>query len=445
MPRTTAWSVLRYGGSAPLRAVDRFAYQAGLEDRDRALVRRMVGTEIRHRGSLHAIVQRFARGKPSAEVRTHLRLGVVQLLYLDQVPPHAAVSETVRATTESEGLSKARYVNGVLREIQRHARHGNIGEPRQDLIGRPWFFDFPIWRDPEQHPYLWAEDALSMPSALVKRWAKRHGESRAFALAELGQDEARLGLRVVRGEREAICAELEEIDVELCLGAADNMLSGASSDIGAITSSAAFQEGRITVQGDTAAAAVELLDAQSGESVLELCAAPGGKTAGLAGGGAKILALDTNAYRLAMAPAGLARLEPDAEVMLAAMDATQGLAENARFDAAFVDAPCSNTGVLAQRPGARWRFGPKSLRNLCELQARLLAEAAARVRPGGRMVYSTCSIEPEENGQQITKFLATHPEWSVGSSHERLPLPDPQQPERPVSVDGGFAALLRRS
>lgn len=445
MPRTTAWNVLRYGGTAPLRAVDRFAYEAGLEDRDRALVRRMVGTEVRHRGSLHAIVQNFARGKPSADVRTHLRLGVVQLLYLDQIPPHAAVSETVRATANGEGLPKGRYVNGVLREIQRHARHGNIGEPRQDLVGRPWFFDFPIWRDPEQHPFLWAEDALSMPGALVKRWAKRHGNGRAFALAELAQDEARVGLRVVRGEREAICAELAEIEVELCLGAAENMLSGESSDISAITSSAAFQEGRITVQGDTAAAAVELLDAKANETVLELCAAPGGKTAGLAGSGAKVLALDANPYRLAMAPAGLARLEPDARVMLAALDGTHGLAKGARFDTAFVDAPCSNTGVLAQRPGARWRFGPKVLRDLCALQARLLEEAAAHVRSGGRLVYSTCSIEPEENGQQVKRFLAAHPEWSAGTSHERLPLPDPEHPERPISVDGGFAALLHRS
>ncbi|MFT7680116.1 MAG: 16S rRNA (cytosine967-C5)-methyltransferase [Planctomycetota bacterium] len=445
MPRTTAWNVLRYGGTAPLRAVDRFAYDAGLEDRDRALVRRMVGTEVRHRGSLQAIVNHFARGKPSSDIRTHLRLGVVQLLYMDQIPPHAAVSETVRAATNGEGLSRGRYVNGVLREIQRHARHGHVGSPRQDIVGRPWFIDFPIFRDPAEHPFLWAEDALSMPSALVKRWAKRHGESRAFALAELAQDEARVGLRVASGERDAICAELLEVEIEVSLGAAENMLSGSSADIGGITASAAFQEGRITVQGDTAAAAVELLAPQAGERVLELCAAPGGKTAAIAQSGAKLLALDLNAYRLAMAPAGLARIAPDSQVMLAAMDGTQGLAEGALFDAAFVDAPCSNTGVLAQRPGARWRFGPKTLRELCELQARLLEEAAERIRPGGRLVYSTCSIEPEENGQQIKKFLAAHPEWSAGTSHERLPLPDPAQPDCPASVDGGFAALLHRS
>lgn len=445
MPRLTAWNIVRFGGHAPLRAVDRFSAQAGLDDRDRALVRRMVGTELRRRATLRAIVSRYARGKPNADIQAHLRLGVVQLLMMDNVPPHAAVSETVRAAADTVGLARGRYVNGVLREIQRHAKHGQVGEARQDLVGRPWFFDQPVFRDPHEHPFLWAEDALSVPSSLVKRWAARLGQERAMELAYQAMDEAPLGLRVVRGDVEELRAELLQSEIETTLGYGPGHLHAPLAKVGEVTRSAAFAEGRITIQGDTAAAAVRLLNPQPNESIMELCAAPGGKTMGLAASGATVTSLDINAERLAKAHGSLARLAPQGRVRLAAMDGTSALAPGVMFDGAFVDAPCSNTGVLAQRPAARWRFGPSSTKELCAIQARLLAECAARVRPGGRMVYSTCSIEPEENGQQVRRFLAEHPEWSAGPAHEFLPITDSQDPERPAPIDGGFAAVLLRS
>lgn len=445
MPRLAAWNIVRYGGLAPLRAVDSFAAQAGLDDRDRALVRRIVGTEVRMRATLRAIVDRYARGKPSADVRAHLRLGVVQLLFMDNVPPHAAVSETVRAAADSVGLSRGRYVNGVLREIQRHAKHGNLGAPRQDVVGRPWFLDEAVFRDPEEHPYLWAEDALSMPASLVKRWAARYGQERAFELARQGMNEAPISVRAVGAEPESVQAEFAALGIDAVPGATPGHLRVNSSDVSGVTASEAFQQGRCTIQGDTAGAAVQLLAPASGERILDLCAAPGGKSLGIAASGANVLALDLNAQRIARARGAAERLQPAGTLQLAAMDGTTGLHPDVTFDAALLDAPCSNTGVLAQRPAARWRFGPSAIRELREIQAYLLDDCAARVRPGGRMVYSTCSLEPEENGQQVRAFLERHPDWTAGPSHEHLPLPNPEAPDRPAPVDGGFAALLQRS
>ena len=210
------------------------------------------------------------------------------------------------------------------------------------------------------------------------------------------------------------------------------MLLAPSSATGALVASAAFQEGRVTIQGETALRAAELLCVQPGERVLDLCAAPGGKTAALARAGGDVLALDRNATRLAPMATHLSRLGVTARA--AACDGVAGLRPDAAFDAALVDAPCSNTGVLAARPGARWRFGPAARADLEALQARLLEEAAAHAP---RVVYSVCSIEPEEGPRRVRAFVEAHPEWRVEEEHETLPAEE-------GPVDGGYAARLRR-
>ena len=197
MPRLTAWKILRSGTTGPLRDVTPMAEREGLDPRDRGLLRRLVGTEVRRRGSLRAIASHFTQGKPSPDILAHVRLGLAQLLYLDQVPDHAALSETVRAVSDSLGLSKSRYVNGVLRTAQRFRREGTSGDPTRDVYGRDWHFEFPVFRDPEQHYYLWVEDALSIPSALFKRWDKRYGREAALGLAQAAQESPGVSLRAV--------------------------------------------------------------------------------------------------------------------------------------------------------------------------------------------------------------------------------------------------------
>lgn len=443
MPRISAFLVLSSDHPAPLRAVDSVAEGRGLDARDRGLVRKIVGTEIRRRGTLRALVDAFARPKPKAELALLLRLGLAQLFFLDRVPPHAALSETVDAATRLLGPSKGRLVNAVLREALRARKEGRSGDPTRDLVDRPWHLEEPVFRDPEEHPALWAEDALSMPAALFKRWVKRYGWDEANRIARLALDEPALSLRVTRGaSREGMAAELEALGVATQEGHHPAILLADADATSTIVSSAPFLEGRITVQGETALRAAELVRAEPGQRVLELCAAPGGKTAVLAASGASLIALDRSARRLADVPRGLARLAPEARVTLAACDADTALRQDlAPFDAVLVDVPCSNTGVLGARPEARWRYGPASLRSLVAEQERLLVAALARVRPGGAVVHSTCSLEPEEGTQLVRRVLAAHPEFELELEEAALPASPPVG----GPVDGGYAARLVRT
>jgi len=424
-----------------LRLVDGFSARASLDDRDRGLVRQLVGTEVRRRGTLRALVKLEARGKPSADVAAHLRLGLAQLFFLNRIPVHAAVSETVRAATDSLGLGRGRYVNAVLRSVLRTRRSGLSGDPRRDLVDVPWHLDQPLFRDPDEHPSLWAEDALSVPSALFKRWSNRHGRDGATALALQALREAPLSLVCIGAQREALRLALDEAGVPSRAGRHERVLLVARGATGAVLESAAFKSGNLTIQGETALRAAELLQAQPGQRVLDLAAAPGGKSAVLALAGARVLAVDRNPRRLAAMPSALTRMGVAERVQPVASDGLAALRDGvAPFDGVLVDAPCSNTGVLAARPGARWRFGPGSLRQLTELQGELLDQAARHVTPGGRLVFSTCSLEPEEGPQGSRAFVERHPHWAL--AEEQLDLPDAgdQGP-----ADGGYRALLLHS
>jgi 16S rRNA (cytosine967-C5)-methyltransferase len=339
----------------------------------------------------------------------------------------------------------------VLREALRTATDARVGNPRRDIVGRNLSFVRDVFRDPAEHPFLWAEDALSIPAPLYKRWVKRHGEERALELARTALVEPPLSVRAVPATPdacEALAAELAALEPRRAAHPAVLLFDGARTED--VVHSAAFAEGRATVQGETALAAAELVEARAGERVLELCAAPGGKTAVLAESGASVLATDLLDVRMARMAETLARLVPDAAVETLVSDGTAAVPPGT-FDAVLVDAPCSNTGVLAKRPSARWRFGPRTRVSLAELQTRLLREAAERVRPGGRLVWSTCSLEPEENGQLVRAFVEASPDFTLELEHEALPCagkpradgPDGDgRPEGPV--DGGYRARLRR-
>jgi 16S rRNA (cytosine967-C5)-methyltransferase len=445
MVRQLAWEILRSGNTAPLREVDIAAGEVGLAARDRGLLRRIIGSEVRHRGTLRAIVNQFARGKPKAGIRAHLHVALAQFFWCDRVPPRAAVSEVVDATRRTLGASKTTYVNAVLRNVLRARLPGHLDDPRRDIVGSPWHFPEPIFHDPAEHPLLWAEDALSVPSHLMKRWVHRMGKERAFELGRFFLEEPNLSLRATAGEGEAMRAELleafvPESDEETppALAAAGHpAILIAPRSYTEVFDCPAFREGRVTVQGETALRAAELCGAKEGEAWLDLCAAPGGKTAVLAATGAKVTAVDVSEAKLRRLGETLERLGLADAVELLESDGTAALAER-EFDGVLVDAPCSNTGVLGARPGARWRFGPSTQKELTKLQARLFNEAAERVRPGGALVWSTCSLETDENAQQIKHFLEAHPDWSLDESHEFLPGED-------GPTDGGFSARLRRS
>jgi 16S rRNA (cytosine967-C5)-methyltransferase len=430
MVREIAWRVLSSGSPTPLRDVEHVAREAGLDSRDRGLLRRLVGTEIRRRGTLRALVRRFARGKPDHDLASHLHLGLVQLFFLDQIPDHAAVGETVAAAKETLSPKKAGYVNAALRAAVEARRAGISGDPRRDVPLRELHLADPVFPDPREHPLLWAESALSMPAQIARNWTRRYGEERAFALARGALVEPPLSLRI-RSDDPGIAFARR--------GSHPRILLVDSDRSDSVLASAAFTDGSVTVQGETALRAAELLEPREGDLLLDLCAAPGGKTLVLADAGARVLALDSSPPRLRRLEDALRRLAPRGRVGLAVSRFAEGTAMEA-FDGVLVDAPCSNTGVLAQRPEARWRYGPASQRSLAELQARLLRSGAERVKRGGRLVYSTCSLEPEENGRIVQTFLRERPGFELETAIEILP--DPENARGPV--DGGYAARLRR-
>lgn len=437
--RRLAYEILRSGSTVPTRRVAPMAEREGLDDRDRALLRRLVGTDVRRRATLHAMLRVLARGKPNRDLVVLLRLGLVQLYFLDQIPDHAAVAETARLAHEMFGPSKSKYVNAVLREAIRRRRDGHVGDPKRDFIGRDLSFSDDVFRDFDEHPYLWAEDALSMPSAIVKRWAKRHGDDRAFALCRDALEEPPLSLRAVSVPRETVESELVVHEVSTNRGKHDAVLLASANATRAVLASDAFAAGRVTVQGESALRAAELAGAKSGERWLDLCAAPGGKTAVLAATGARVLACDVDEAKLDALRATVERLGVAALVETRLLDGGAPPAES-DFDGVFVDAPCSNTGVLAARPDARWRFGPAQRRELVALQTSLIDAGADRVRPGGTLVWSTCSIEPEENEQLVRAFLERRDDFALDAEHAALPCPgDPAGP-----IDGGYAARLVR-
>jgi len=296
-----------------------------------------------------------------------------------------------------------------------------------------------VFPDPNEHPLLWMESALSIPAPLARRWTRRYGEERTRALALAALSEPDLSVRAIE-PRESVAGALDQLGCPSRNGAHAAILLVASEHTELALGSELFARGAFQIQGETALRSAELLGARAGERLLDGCAAPGGKTAVLAATGARVLACDSSFDRLLRVRTGLARLAPAGAVELAVCDAVSALAERA-FDGVLADVPCSNTGVLAQRPEARWRFGPAASRSLQELQERILREAAARVRPGGRLVYSTCSLEPDENGRRVATFLAKHADFALEEEIEALP--DPAGAAGPV--DGGYAARLRRS
>jgi 16S rRNA (cytosine967-C5)-methyltransferase len=384
----------------------------------------------------------FARTGVGPDLACFCELGLAQLLFFDRIPDHAAVSETVHLVNAKLGPSKARFANAFLRSVGRARRQGHSGDPRADIPGRDACFDRPVFRDPQAHPLLWAEDALSMPAVLMKRWSKRLGFERACELARCGLSQPRLSLRATApGQREEIARRLSELGVSTEPGIHESLLLAAPEHSERVLSSADFRAGRLTVQGETALRAAELMQPRPGERLLDVCAPPGGKTAVLAETGARVVALSTSEAQERRLRSTTSRLHLCERVEMRILEGGEGeLKRLGTFPGVLVDAPCSNTGVLAQRPHARWRYSPSAARSLHALQRELLWQSSECVERGGRLVWSTCSIESDENAQLVREFLAHHGSWQLEQEHEALPTDATGGP-----IDGGYAARLRRA
>jgi 16S rRNA (cytosine967-C5)-methyltransferase len=399
---------------------------------DRRLARELAFGVERQRALLDAVLEALAeRGLPRDPLlRVALRLGAYQLLFLSRVPPHAAVHETVALVPRGRA-----FVNALLRALAAGVRIGaaDPARPRREIElpdGRALVLDVDALPDPRARS-AWLAVRYSVPEFLARRWLERHGDEQAERIAAAASRTPAVWLRARRAiGAAALQEELAAAGVHTERGAHPLLLrwSGGGSPF----STAAFVAGRFVAQDPTALAAVEALDAQPGETVLDLCAAPGTKATALAelvAPAGRVFAWDAIAARRARIRENAHRLRL-ADVLCVVDD----LAGVPAVDAVLVDAPCSNTGVLARRVEVRRRVTGAAIEALAAAQRELLREALARVRPGGRVLYSTCSIEPEENEAVVGAALGA----AARLVAEHLTLPDP--PDH----DGGFWARLER-
>lgn len=373
------------------------------DERDRSLASEIASGTLRWMGALDAVIQAYTRRPPAgldAEVLDILRLGAYQLLHLERVPPHAVVSDAVELAREARKSSATALVNAVLRRIDRE----------RDRL------PLPIRPDPAERGR--AEDYLSLtlshPRWLATRWLDRVGFEAAEAWAIFDNQPAPLTLRantLVNG-RDELARQLEALRVGTTPArfAPHGLYVTGGSPFG----TPLFERGAFLIQDEASQLVAEVAAARPGERVLDACASPGGKTVAMAGSmedRGTLVAGDKRSRRVRLLAQTVTRSCARA-VRLVRADA-DALPFGPVFDLVLLDAPCSGLGTLRRDPEIRWRRAETDLTALAEAQRRMLESAAAAVRPGGRVVYATCSSEPEENEDLVSAFLAEHPEFDV--------------------------------
>jgi 16S rRNA (cytosine967-C5)-methyltransferase len=397
-----------------------------LSDRDRALMRRLVATILRRLGTLgHVLSRLLDRGIPTDAPRAQsaLLIGAAQILWMD-VPDHAAVDLSVRLVQSDRRAAKyAGLVNAVLRRCARE------GQPLIDEV---------------------ASQTLDVPPWLMARWIAHYGEATAKEIATAIGHEPSLDL-TVKSDAAQWAARLH--GETLPTGTVRTLLQGS------VTMLPGFAEGQWWVQDAAAALPARLFGDVTDRAIADLCAAPGGKTAQLVQAGAKVTAIDRSPNRVARLRDNFARLGLEAQMVVA--DATEWPNEN-QFDGVLVDAPCASTGTIRRHPDVAWLRQELDIGALMALQQRLLQKAVALLKPGGTLVYCTCSLEPEEGEQAVTALLAAEPGMRrapVGASEvaglaeiltpdgdlRTLPCHLPHADPRLGGLDGFYAARLVKS
>lgn len=399
----------------------------GLDPRDHAWVQELLYGTLRLRGRLDFILAAFVRaGLPSLEpgVLDILRLGTYQLLEMGGVPAYAAVSQMVELAKEA-GMGRASgLVNGVLQTVRRDG--GSVAFPLLEA-------------DPLEHLSTWG----SHPVWLVERWLARWGVEETRLLVESNNRRPELYLRPVDPEAAPDALEKAGIPADRVENFPDSLRLHDSADL-----TRALSILPSVVQDPAAAMVGRYASVGAGSLVLDLTAAPGGKTVDLAAGGARVVASDLSLGRMRRVRSNVERAGLDGRVSMVVADG--------RFppfrpvDAVLLDAPCAGTGTLRRHPDARWRVGPGDLMALASLQRDLLNAAATVVRKGGTLIYSTCSIEPEENQLQVERFLRDHHDFEldpIPPAVEAAMIEDGSLSLLPQrwGVDGAFAARLIRN
>jgi 16S rRNA (cytosine967-C5)-methyltransferase len=399
-----------------------------LADRDRALMRRLVATILRRLGTLgHLLSRLLDRGIPTDAPRAQsaLLIGAAQILWMD-VPDHAAVDLSVRLVQSDRRAAKyAGLVNAVLRRCARE------GQPLIDEV-KSQNLDIPPW--------------------LLARWIGAYGESTARQMALAIGYEPSLDI-TVKADAAQWASRLH--GETLTTGTVRTLLQGS------VTMLPGFTEGQWWVQDAAAALPARLFGDVGGKTIVDLCAAPGGKTAQLAQAGARVTAVDRSPARMARLRDNLARLSLQADDVVT--DAAEWPGQgNGGVDGVLVDAPCTSTGTIRRHPDVAWLRQEADIAALTALQKRLLQRAVALLKPGGTLVYCTCSLEPEEGEQAIASLLATESDMrrvpveadevaglseilTANGDLRTLPCHLPHTDPRLGGLDGFYAARLVKS
>jgi 16S rRNA (cytosine967-C5)-methyltransferase len=380
------------------RAFRKAAEGRHLEDRERAQAQRLAYGAVQRRGTADAAIERLAERSLrllDPPVLAALRLGLYELLFADATPDHAAVDQAVELVKGAGAAHAAGLVNAVLRRAARER-----AELSEALLGDD--------STPEH-----AAIAHSAPLWLARMWWGELGPDAARVLLASCNEPAEVALRVntLRREPAAALADLREAGVEAAPAAGPWPLAATEQIVVAGRTGAAVPErvaaGELTPQSRGSAAAVEVLDPQPGERVLDLCAGPGIKTGQIAtrmDDRGETISFEPDADRAAEVAGQAHRLGLRSVTVIEA-DAAETPMAPGFYDRVLVDAPCSDLGALASRPDARWRKSPRAIERLAELQGRILAQAAAALRPGGTLVYATCTISRHENEDRVAALL----------------------------------------
>ena len=389
---------------------------------DRALCQELVYGIARWQMTLDWLVSRKTEGREQKEaLRVLLQLGLYQMFWLDRIPNHAAVHETVEMARELGFGSQSGFVNAVLRGYTRERVETEKLLAELKTTQPPLGYSHPEW--------------------IYERWQKLWGAEKAAQLMSWNNTAPLTFARVntLKTDAAKLAARWETERVKFSARSFDWAGDGLVFQLDSHPSLAtmrSFQDGWFYIQDPSTLLAVAELDPQPGESILDLCAAPGGKTTYIAQrmqNRGRVIAQDSQPDRLELIRENCTRL---GVTCVEASVAPAGILVNPakKFDRILVDAPCSNTGVMRRRIDLRWRIRPEEIERLRADQLILLNQAAPRLKPGGTLVYSTCSLEPEENAEVVKQFLAAHPEFKLERECALIPFND--------SVDGAYVARL---
>jgi 16S rRNA (cytosine967-C5)-methyltransferase len=374
-PRAVAYRILLEAGRGGYASDLLYAAARDLDSRDAGLAEEIVFGALRFQPQLDFLIRHYsgrAAEKLDPEVRIVLRMAIYQLRYLERIPAHAAVSESVQLVRRARKVSAAGFVNAVLRKVDRE-------------------------------PVAWPGRAVELahPAWMLERWDRQYGAAAVDAIARANLRKPETYLRVPPGQAPPENAE----------PCAD--IAGCWRVTGRV------RDARLRMQDIGSQAIVPLLDLRPGQTFLDLCAAPGNKTAQALEAGVDAVACDIHHHRL--------RALASLPAKLVVLDGAAPLPFARRFDRILVDAPCSGTGTLSRNPEIKWRLGPADIAGLHDLQAALIARGLEALAPGGRLVYSTCSLEREENEDIVAPYR-------VPRMLHRIPGRD--------AGDGFFAAVI---